>query len=562
MTTSADVRAAMVRTLRRDLIGPGLDDDDLAREVLPARPSRWYLTGFLVPARAPDDQRVPPVQEGELNSGDGADGLDDAEEPDAPPARPGFLPSSMGLSFLLPEEVGRVRVTACWGDYRAAYAATPEETPLLADPASEGEDEPGVDTPQSRKPTRRTVWHRVPHAELMDLALPAEGTAESPIPNSNGLTLTVVVRSTRLRLPEGVRTARSVSLFMVNRRFPLRGRRADEASAFQVALHVESDPRFIARPDPSGYWSDDEDERLADLHYRDVAELAVGHNVSADWTIEAGGCSRICTTWIPAAIVPRIVSANDVGCTLDMATLGTLSDFAVARSALGGLTRSYREWIEQQRGRVDELAPKRRQIADGLLSAATAGGCPNRRWYRLSLSDPMVLEAFRYRQPHASWSGGEARRVAQARGLRLADVQSAWRPFQLAFLLLNLRGLVDPVHVDRKMVDLLFFPTGGGKTEAYLGLAAFTIALRRLRNPGLAGAGLTVLMRYTLRLLTLDQLQRAAGLVCAMELERSQAPDKLGTWPIEIGLWVGSGATPNRMGRKGEPDPRRAERCG
>ena len=108
-----------------------------------------------------------------------------------------------------------------------------------------------------------------------------------------------------------------------------------------------------------------------------------------------------------------------------------------------------------------------------------------------------------------------------------------------------------------KTVDLLFFPTGGGKTEAYLGLSAFTIALRRLRNPGLAGAGLTVLMRYTLRLLTLDQLQRAAGLICALELERLAAPDRLGTWPIEIGLWVGSGATPNRMGRKGEPDPRR-----
>ena len=95
-----------------------------------------------------------------------------------------------------------------------------------------------------------------------------------------------------------------------------------------------------------------------------------------------------------------------------------------------------------------------------------------------------------------------------------------WRLFQLAFILLNLDGLVDPAHPDRPIVDLLFFPTGGGKTEAYLGLAAFAIARRRLNNPGLAGAGLSVVMRYTLRLLTLDQLQRAAGLVCALELER------------------------------------------
>ena len=102
------------------------------------------------------------------------------------------------------------------------------------------------------------------------------------------------------------------------------------------------------------------------------------------------------------------------------------------------------------------------------------------------------------------------------------DQQKAptWRLFQLAFILLNLDGLVDPAHPDRPIVDLLFFPTGGGKTEAYLGLAAFAIARRRLNNPGLEGAGLSVVMRYTLRLLTLDQLQRAAGLICALELER------------------------------------------
>ena len=122
---------------------------------------------------------------------------------------------------------------------------------------------------------------------------------------------------------------------------------------------------------------------------------------------------------------------------------------------------------------------------------------------------------------------------------------------------MGLRGLAEPEHPDREVVDLLFFPTGGGKTEAYLGLAAFTIALRRLRNPGLAGAGLAVLMRYTLRLLTLDQLGRAAAVVCAMELERQADPAQWGDWPIEIALWVGQAATPNRMGVKGQPDPKR-----
>ena len=81
----------------------------------------------------------------------------------------------------------------------------------------------------------------------------------------------------------------------------------------------------------------------------------------------------------------------------------------------------------------------------------------------------------------------------------------------------------DRLHPDREVVDLLFFPTGGGKTEAYLGLAAFTIAHRRLTNGGMLGAGVAVLMRYTLRLLTLDQLspRRRRGLRAGADARRA-----------------------------------------
>src|SRR5262249_45362421 len=128
-------------------------------------------------------------------------------------------------------------------------------------------------------------------------------------------------------------------------------------------------------------------------------------------------------------------------------------------------------------------------------------------------------------------------------------------PFQLAFILLNLPGVVDPADPHRDTVDLLFFPTGGGKTEAYLGLSAFAMMLRRLRHPGdggRAGAGVSVIMPYSLRLLTLDQLARAAGLICALELERERDSDRYGTWPLEIGLWVGKAAVPNVIGHKGD----------
>lgn len=146
--------------------------------------------------------------------------------------------------------------------------------------------------------------------------------------------------------------------------------------------------------------------------------------------------------------------------------------------------------------------------------------------------------------------------LVNKRRLEIADPQ--WRPFQLAFVLMNLPGVVNPEHPDRETVDLLFFPTGGGKTEAYLGLAAFTLVFRRLKCPGISSAGLSVLMRYTLRLLTLDQLGRAAALICALELEREKDVEKFGKWPFEIGLWVGQAATPNVMGQKGDNNPRSA----
>ncbi len=128
-----------------------------------------------------------------------------------------------------------------------------------------------------------------------------------------------------------------------------------------------------------------------------------------------------------------------------------------------------------------------------------------------------------------------------------------WRPFQLAFILLSIPALVDPKHKDRTkpaeaFADLLWFPTGGGKTEAYLGVAAFTMAIRRLQGKigGLDGTrGLSVIMRYTLRLLTLQQFQRATTLICAMETIRRQDEKSWGSTPFSIGLWVGMKVTPN-----------------
>jgi len=138
--------------------------------------------------------------------------------------------------------------------------------------------------------------------------------------------------------------------------------------------------------------------------------------------------------------------------------------------------------------------------------------------------DPLARDVFTIM--NTAMATANRRREAIIRKMRPDAVdEPKWRPFQLAFVLLNLVGMTEKENPEREIVDLLFFPTGGGKTEAYLGLAAYAIALRRMRAPGILGAGVSVIMRYTLRLLTLDQLSRAAGLVCALEKIRTGDAD-------------------------------------
>jgi hypothetical protein len=296
---------------------------------------------------------------------------------------------------------------------------------------------------------------------------------------------------------------------------------------------------------------------MGDLQYRDAFEYAVGHGVAVQATVKGYGddvfCDTVRTTWMPSAQVERVVPSDVAGCELGMDALAAVPSAEALRAAVGPLVTRYRTWIAEQRQTPLDTAA-RRDLAGALLDQCERAA--DRIAAGLACADdPDVLEAFqrankamadaaRQRSPHryrSTADGGEGR-------------VPTWRPFQLAFLLMNLSAQADPTHAERDAVDLIFFPTGGGKTEAYLGLAAFTLVLRRLRHPGYASGGVAVLMRYTLRLLTLDQLGRAATLVCALELQRRAAPERLGPQRFSIGLWVGKAVTPLRFGTDKDRD--------
>ncbi len=561
--TAAGARAAIVDRLRRNLIGPSDPGDaDLATERLPPgeSPSRWYLAGFIAPSgelTVPGDPGVD-AQEDDVDSfvpeveGFGAGGAaGDHDEPDPPATRRRFLPSSIGLSTMVDDGATTIEVIVRWGDYVP-------EPPLPLDVLESG------GTPKGQP----VGWRRVPREVTLSVALPeeADGMVQRPLPGSaatarpgGALELAIRTRPFRLRLATGVdRAVQVVTVFLVNKRLEPASQYRDLAYAYQVQLDVRCENGFVAQHDLSRIARDDWDDQLADLHYRDSAAYAAGLGCSTGHVVEADGrVRRIHTTYLPRAAVERTVAAPVAEVTFGMDRLAELAreDGTALAAAIAPLLPAYRAWRATQEAmatRDPDIvgAPQRVRTAQTLLDAQRvteeriAAGIAllardDRARLAFEIANRAVADAARARRPH--------------------DTAPAWRPFQLAFLLLNLAGLVDRRHADRETADLLFFPTGGGKTEAYLGLAAFTIALRRLGADGLLGAGVGVVMRYTLRLLTLDQLGRAAGVVCALELLRTGEAYRdpagralLGDWPIEIGLWVGSDASPNRLGRRGE----------
>jgi len=538
--TSASVREYLLRALRLDLIGPGLEDEEYQHEGLPYAPSKWYMTGFLVPVTAPIQQRAQDTEEEPDEPSDTETGADDAAAPERGSGKRNFFPSSIGMSTLVDTDASQLKIVVTWGDY--ALEAMSED-------ASSGQSTRG----------RTTPWKRTPRSADLSIdlqSIPIGEQISQDIPESRGLKLACLIRETTVQYIEEKKSVRAVSLFVVNHRTPAdKDEIQDTAFAFQVNLSATSDKPLIPRYDPRGIGSDDWDDRLSDLHYRDAAEYAVGHNVSVRADIHENKCHTVHTEWMPQAAVERVEPSQIPDVEFEMEALGNLTSAETAQEVLNPLVRQYQNWIEEQRaGAQQQFSRKRLEVTDELIRRAR--GVADRIQTGIDfLKEAMVLEAFRI--ANRAMAASARRRMAQEQNSSPEDIRPPkWRPFQLAYILMNLRGIADPTHIERETVDLLFFPTGGGKTEAYLGLAAFTMVLRRLRYPEEPGyRGLTVLMRYTLRLLTLDQLGRAAALICALELEREQNPGQLGAWPFEIGLWVGRAATPNYMGKRGDSSP-------
>lgn len=498
MTTAAAVRSHLVEALMADLVGPFRrqpgDAESDAAELLRTAPSRHYLTGFLVPR---EQGEIEEPDDDELGTGDDEDDETDGRAENTV-KKVRRLPASMGLSVFVPREVTTLTAHVSWADYLRV--------------------EVGESKRWSRRFTRRTVSVPLGGNGLLD-GLPIEG--------SGGLVLQGRV--------EPVGEHLSVAVFLVNKRPPVTGATArDEAYAFQCRLVLEAPAPFYGRTDRSDETSQDPDERVNDLQHRHRQEFAVGHGVGVTVTSP----TRVETTWLPTTTVPPVVARRLEGVEVRMEALAALETPAAARAALAPLVVAYRAWLDGQ-ARIETGSAPRNEVRDELVQRARRAADRMEAGLAVLERDAQSFQAFRWMNEV----------MAQAERKARPETVPAWRLFQLAFILLNLASIEDEGHAERAEVELIFFPTGGGKTQAYLGLIAFTLLLRRLRGMGRpdGGLGVAVLLRYTLRLLTLDQLGRASTLICALELLRQRHVAQLGEVRFSIGLWVGASATANTL---------------
>jgi hypothetical protein len=258
-STSVEVRSRIVDTFRRDLVGPGPQDLDLAKERLNENPSRWYLAGFLAPADDPltqdgaKDAEADPAAQEEMEIDveepvdDGAGGAaGDAEIPDVPNTKRRFLPSSIGITVLLPPDVSEIEAHLCWGDYRTE-PPLPEEI-LAPDPKESGDDK------QKKEERPRVEWVRVPQYQTVRLVVPDGRGKEVVVPESaapqhkgGGLVLETHARLFSYDTPDGKEQARALTVFLVNRRSPPHRFYADVSYVFQARIELVC-PRRFSRP--------------------------------------------------------------------------------------------------------------------------------------------------------------------------------------------------------------------------------------------------------------------------------------------------------------------------
>ena len=527
MNPSEEIRGALADFLERELIGPHEPE-----EVLKESPCYLYSAGILFPQRSEatleaDDEESDDANEvaEPLSAHDQPEPVaevSEADEVDPVLLANTFYPSALALSFACTQGEVRLLLDVNFGRYERRTVEA-------------------IETEDKRR------WCRVPVSfGGLELDLSA-GQREIRREIADGLMLVAVRR--RARDDQDL-----ITIALYNSKLnSARGRRSVPVPDcfFQVEMVVRpsADLDFLPLHHVGASQASEDEETLA-LLYADRPSYARGHGCAADWTLDENKrCTEIRSCHMPRVPVTQMTPRTGEQDVLRMDVLGSMNDVMLPDDLarmLNQLVTEYGDWIEEQRDQLDEVPERllataerhlklcsqaRERIAKGIEFLRTH---EEAREAFVLANRAMLMQQFHVsrerRLPNSAWEDLPGPGDYRAEGTR-----GRWRAFQLAFILMNVEAF-HPEGNDEYAgtVDLIWFPTGGGKTEAYLGLSAYVIFLRRLLNP--RDHGCAVLMRYTLRLLTAQQFQRASALICAcetLEIGRYETP-----WVVEDLYWT------------------------
>lgn len=538
------VRQMIIDMLKMDLLGP--TDEN---EVLSENPRHAYVVGMLAPQTDLDGETTEDNEQEvdtDIAYEDDADytaGEDDENEPIT--SSHFKIPSSIGISFYVEPSTPNIAVDVSWGDYTKS-----SEKKLN----KEGKEVSAVSyTRHSMKETVDVVFSEFDKNK--EYRLTADSNVYlyiSKIGLKDGYSLITAYVINKRTTPEN--EVESL-MFQVN----IKAYTKDDSKAF-IAEHL---CRKVLAPD--------------EFYFEQRPILGRGRGCAAVWgETENGRTNNVSSDFVPQYEFPG-VSAALKGFDrfyFSMRSLSMVKRKEEIIERLNVLGDAYEKWIQEKLRNDSKMSDPefKAKIGNDVVEKCEIALGRIREGINLLVKDEIAFDAFcfmnramimqrnitNYAKKHGSGVECNFKEFVDPRN---PDNDFGWRPFQIAFILMNLNAIVDERHKDREIVDLLYFPTGGGKTEAYLGLMAFVIANRRLRanenDEFNRDGGVTAVLRYTLRLLTTQQRDRITKMIVAAELIRKKEYPKYGKEPISIGFWVGGGVTPNDFdSMKEDPEDR------
>ena len=502
-----DKREIFIKRLKEDLIGPLKED-----EILESNPLTTYLNGILYPSNLNESDENDDEVETFVKDSDTRD-----ESRDKIVNNKIKKPSTMGISFCLDPKKNKeltVDLTINLGIYKKIIKKNEDEEKKNSD----NYKREAIKHVQKIKLSKKSEWVKLKNDKLDKLQIWYE---KKNYDNLSHVTFVLVnCKEWKYGIDSKIEKI--------------------ERSFFQTSFELFSSSGFEARP-RSEYNSEDSDEKIYELIYRNNRDYASGFNCTSEWEAKDKNVNKIRAVWMAEENIYSVSPQGDTNYYKKGEELST--NFLInentdsIKSRLNNLINSYKKWISNEQGKINNLDKSLQSQARKNISSCNLSVKRMEKGIEKLLNDKNAMQAFRFAneaiQKQHFWKKKD-------------NSKFSWRPFQIGFFLLNLESLIDQNSEDRDFFDLLWFPTGGGKTEAYLFISIFLIFYSRLDKNFHNTNGTQIIMRYTLRVLTVDQFNRISAIICAAEILRKKNEKLLGNKSISIGLWVGDNQSPNK----------------